>query len=239
MLVSKANMLSSYDYALPKATGKVALDKDYMSRIERLIIPKFRDLSASWARGNIEKLYSLGIFEDASNMFSPNTPMQRYDFAVAVGKAIDIRVLEEESKRKASTTSIFKDVRKTTKDYNYLQSAYNKGVIYGTTPETFNPDGNLTRQQAAAILVRALGMETRAPDPGYMTTYADDARIDDYARDGVYIVTELGLMSGDGDNFKPKDKLTRAQAAAILDRFLEYLEADLKQSFSDDILFLN
>ena len=82
-------------------------------------------------------------------------------------------------------------------------------------------------------------METRAPDPGYMTTYADDAMIDDYARDGVYIVTELGLMSGDGDNFKPKDKLTRAQAAAILDRFLEYLEADLKQSFSDDILFLN
>lgn len=239
MLISEANMLSSYNYQLPKGIGEVELDLERMSRIERLIIPKFRDLSSSWARGNIEKLYSLGIFEDTSNMFSPNTPMQRYEFSVAVGKAIDIRVLEEVSKKKATTTSIFKDVRRTTKDYNYLQSAYNKGVIFGTTPETFNPDGNLTRQQAAAILVRALGMENRAPDPNYATSYADNWQIDDYARDGVYIVTELGLMSGDGEYFKPKDKLTRAQAAAILDRFLEYLEADLKQSFSDDILFLN
>lgn len=239
MLVSASNMLSSASYQLPKATGTVGLDKEYMSRIERLIIPKFRDLSSSWAKGNIEKLYSLGIFEDTSNIFSPNTPMQRYDFAVSVGKAIDLRVLEEKSKKKTTTTSVFKDVRKTTKDYDYLQAAYSKGVIFGTTPELFNPDGDLTRQQAAAILVRALGMETRAPDPSYATAYADDEKIDDYARDGVYIVTELGLMSGDGDQFKPKDKLTRAQAAAILDRFLEYLEADLKQSFSDDILFLN
>ena len=44
-------------------------------------------------------------------------------------------------------------------------------------------------------------------------------------------------MNGSGGNFKPHDTLTRAQAAAIIERFLQYLENDLKQNYRDDILF--
>ena len=68
--------------------------------VERLIVPKFRDLSSHWAKADIEKLYSLGILDEQSNFFSPNTPMQRYDFAIAIGKAVDLRVLQEDEKVK-------------------------------------------------------------------------------------------------------------------------------------------
>lgn len=236
-VISSADTISEYTYGLPAASGTVDLDIEYMPRIERLILPKFRDLSSNWAKESIEKLYSLGILDDQSNFFSPNTPMQRYDFAVAVGKAIDLRVLEEKTKKK--TTSVFKDVKSTTKDYNYLKSAVDKGVIKGVTSTTFEPEGFLTRQQAATILVRALGLEGKAPDPGYKTIYKDDYKITDYARDSIYVITELGLMSGSNGKFNPKDKLTRAQASAIMIRFLEYLETDLKQNFRDDILFFD
>lgn len=50
-------------------------------------------------------------------------------------------------------------MKRTTKDYGYLASAVNKGVVTGITPSKFDPNGYLTRQQAAAILVRALGLE--------------------------------------------------------------------------------
>lgn len=236
-VISSADTISEYTYELPKVNGTVALDIAHMPRIEQLKVPKFRDLSTNWAKGEIEKLYSLGILSDQSNFFSPNTPIQRYDFAIGIGKAIDLRVLEEDKKR--STIAVFKDVKRTRADYEYLKAAYDKGVIFGTTATTFSPDNNLTRQQAAAIMVRALGLEGKAPDPGYKTNYKDDYKIDDYARDSVYVVTELGLMSGDNGSFKPKNTLTRAQASAIMYRFLEYLESDLKQNYRDDILFFD
>ncbi len=82
-----------------------------------------------------------------------------------------------------------------------------------------------------------MGLEGKAPDPGYSTSYKDDNKISDYSRDGVYVVTQLGIMNGSEGNFKPQDTLTRAQAAAIIERFLQYLENDLKQNYRDDILF--
>ncbi|RHW33498.1 S-layer homology domain-containing protein [Lysinibacillus yapensis] len=235
-VISTANAISEYTYDLPSKSGSIDLKSEYMPRVERLIVPKFRDLSAHWAKDEIEKLYSLGILDDPSNFFSPNTPMRRYDFAVALGKAVDLRVLEDTKKK--STTSIFKDVKRTAKDYNYLVSAVEKGVINGTAPKTFNPQGSLTREQAATILIRALGLENKAPDPGYKTRYKDDAKISDYARDAIYVAGELGLMTGDAaGKFNPKAHLSRSQASAILVRFLEYLENDLKQNYRDDILF--
>lgn len=97
---STADIISEYDYKLPKRSGTVSLNLKMMPRVERLIVPKFRDLSSHQAKDAIEKLYSLGILDDQSNFFSPNTPMQRYDFTVAIGKAIDLRVLEESTSGK-------------------------------------------------------------------------------------------------------------------------------------------
>lgn len=236
--ISSSDTLSEYSYDLPNVSGTVAIDIAYMPKIEMLKIPKFRDLSSNWAREQIEKLYSLGILDDQSNFYSPNTPVERYDFAIAIGKAIDLRVLED-SKKKKTTKTIFKDVKHTTKDHNYLEAAVNKGVIKGTTPQTFEPDGFLTRQQAATILVRALGLEGKAPDPNFKTKYRDDYKITDYARDSIYVATELGLMSGSDGYFNPKGTLTRAQSAAIIERFLRYLETDLKENYRDNILFFN
>lgn len=237
--ISSADTISKYEYDLPNTSGVKEANIEYMPKIEMLKIPKFRDLSSNWARENIEKLYSLGILDDQSNFYSPNTPMERFDFAIAIGKAIDLRVLEEKTKKKTPAISVFNDVKNTVKDYNYLAASVEKGVIKGVTPKTFEPDGFLTRQQAAAILVRALGLEGKAPDPNYATKYKDDYKITDYARDSIYVATELGLMSGSDGYFDPKGTLTRAQAAAIIDRFLQYLEADLKENYRDNILFLN
>lgn len=109
------------------------------------------------------------------------------------------------------------------------------------TPDYFKPDNAITRAQAAAIFVRALGLENKAPEPGYVTEFKDDAQIPDYSRDGIYIVNELGLMTGDPvtGRFNPNQPLTRAQASVVLERFLNYLENDLKQNYRDDILFFN
>lgn len=236
--ISNADTVSKYEYDMPKKSGTVGLSIEYMPRVEMLKIPKFRDLASNWAKGNIESLYALGILDDQSNFFSPGTPMQRYEFAIAIGKAIDLRVLEDESKRKSKvpTKAIFNDVTKSMKDYSYLVASFQKGVITGTSATRFEPDYFLTREQAATILIRALGLEEKAPDPGYTTNYSDDYKISDFARDSVYVASEIGLMSGSYGNFNPKGTLTRAESSAIIDRFLNHLEANLKQNYRDDII---
>lgn len=74
-----------------------------------------------------------------------------------------------------------------------------------------------------------------------MTKFKDDAQIPKYSKDGIYIANELGLMTGDPitGRFNPDQPLTRAQASVVLERFLNYLESDLKQNYRDDILFFN
>lgn len=80
------------------------------------------------------------------------------------------------------------------------------------------------------ILIRALGFEAKAPAPGYKTSYADDNKIPNWAKDAVYMATEAGIISGDNNNnINAHKQLKRSEASAILVRFLEFLEKDLKK----------
>ncbi|MER2090335.1 MAG: S-layer homology domain-containing protein [Sporosarcina sp.] len=239
-VISKSNMIGEYTYDIPYASGNgtIHLSKENVPKIDRLIVPKFRDISTHWAKDNIQRLYSLAVFDEKTQFFSPNTPMKRYQYTVGVLKAVDVRVLEQPKKSKVPKKPIFKDLHVKDPDYLFIESAVEKGIINGVTPDAFNPNGPITRVQAVAILVRALGMEGRAPSPGYRTNYVDNNRIPAWGKDSVYVATELGLIYGDEKNrFNPNAPLTRAQSAALIVRFLDFLENDLKQNYRDDMLF--
>ncbi|KKB40951.1 S-layer homology domain-containing protein [Bacillus thermotolerans] len=242
-VVSSQNMIGEYTYDIPfdpAGKGTLHLNKESVPLIERLIVPKFRDLEGNWSKDNIERLYSLGVFDESSSFFSPNTPMNRFQFTVGVLKATDIRVLEEQESKRAPRKAIFDDLDPKHKDYPYIESAYEKGISNGFSADKFMPNGALTRVQAVAMLVRALGMEERAPAPGYQTSYADNNSIPLWAKDSVYVATELGLVHGNNQNrFNPYQEMTRAEASAMLVRFLSFLEKDLQQNYRDDMLFLN
>ena len=235
-------MISEYTFDIPYGTGKgsIQLTQENVPKIERLIVPKFRDLSTHWAKDNIERLYSLGVFDESTQFFSPNTPMQRYQFTVGVLKAVDIRVLNQPRRTSAARKAIFNDLDPKDPDYSYIESAVQKGIITGVTSDQFDPDGPITRAQGVAILIRALGMEGRAPSPGYRTNYVDNNRIPSWAKDSVYVATELGFVTGDNFNrFNPNEPLTRAQASALIVRFLDFLESDLKQNYREDTLLFD
>ena len=242
IVVTTSGMIGEYTYDIPYGSGNgtIGLSQDNVPIIQRLIVPKFRDVSGHWAQEDIEKLYSLGVFDEVTSFFSPNTPMNRYQFITGVLKGVDLRVLEEPKKQKTPRKGIFKDLDPKAPDYLYIESAVRKGITYGVTQDLFMPDSPITRAQAVTTLVRALGMEGRAPSPGYKTSFVDDSQIQGWAKDSVYVAAELGLVYGDQNNyFNPNDLLTRAQSAAILVRFLNFLENDLKQNYRDDILFFN
>lgn len=233
-----AEMVSSYKYNFGEGEQVLEMSAVYTPVVERLVIPKFRDIAKHYGRDAIEQLYSLGVFDEDLEYFSPNLKMERYDFTVAISKALNLRVFEEPLI--SDTTRLFNDVARTKKDYQYLVAAYNKGVINGVSATRFSPEGALTREQAATILIRALGLEGRVQDNQVLTKYKDQAKISKYAKAAVSEATRIGLLEGHANGtFGPQGKLTRAQAAVVLTRFLDYLESDLKNNYQEDILFFN
>ena len=232
---SQASMVSQYKYDFGNGEQIITASADYTPVIERLPVPKFRDTANHFAQDEIEKLYSLGIYDEDLEYFNPSLYMQRYEFTISIGKAINLRVFEAPLKN--DTTRLFKDVARTEKDYQYLVSAFNKGVIKGVSSTHFNPEGSLTREQAATIMIRALGLEGRVQDSQLLSKYSDRNQVSEYAKAAVIEATRIGLMQGNTNGqFNPKGKLSRAEAAIIVSRFLDYLNRDLKNNYQD-ILF--
>ena len=247
--VTNEEAVSKYRYNLGNGVaGTINLNAQKVPQLDRLIIPKFRDVNGHWAAEDIHKLYSLDVFGGSNTIFSPDTPMSRIDFTKAIVKSCDIRGNddgEKKTRRKNSKEeSIFTDLAISHDDYEYVKSAVEKGIIAGSQDQfgnrTFLPDSNLSRAQAITILVRALGFENRAPNPGYVTTFADDKDIPSWAKDSIYMAKEMNLVQGDPANrVNPDKQLSRAEASTLLVRFLEFLEHDLQKDYRENIVNFN
>ena len=101
--------------------------------------------------------------------------------------------------------------------------ASENGIITGVSETKFAPDQNMTREEIAAVMSRYgdyKGIHTTSQ--GDLTVFADAGAVSDWARESVAWAVGYGLLSGKENNLlDPKGDTTRAEAAAILNRFLE------------------
>ncbi|MDF2065891.1 S-layer homology domain-containing protein [Bacillus sp. Cr_A10] len=245
-VISSSNMVSEYTFNMPyrysgPTTGTIYLNKEKTPKVERLIVPKFRDIAKHWSKPNIEKLYSLGIFDESSNFFSPDAAMKKDQFTVSVAKAVDLRVLEEKpTKKNTVKKALFEDLDPKDPNYVYIESALNNGIVSPVNAKKFGAKNSITRAEAVTIIVRSLGLEGRAPSPGYKTNFIDDHKIPKEAKDSIYVASELGLIDPDRKNrINANEVLTRGKASQLLVRYLNFLESDLKQNYRDDMLYFD
>lgn len=124
----------------------------------------------------------------------------------------------------------FVDVKASDWFARYLAAGEKQGLIFGFPDKTFRPLQSISRVEATAIVVRALGLSDAAlkwadKDVGFLD-YAD---IPMWARGDVNVATTIAktgsgnsIMRGTKDNrFEPRNDLTRAQAAQIVSRLID------------------
>lgn len=93
-----------------------------------------------------------------------------------------------------------------------------RGWMLGTAPGQFAPDAQLTRAQAAAILVRALGLDGEAAADG--SPFAD-VPADHWAAYDIAVAQRHGLIQGIGaGRFAPDRAITREEMSQLLSRVL-------------------
>ncbi len=93
---------------------------------------------------------------------------------------------------------------------NYLSD---REIIKGFSNGTYKPDGYLTRAQAAATMVRALGIPTQVPAETKFT----DVPVSHWAHKVIVAVEREGLLKGFPDGtFRPNDRMTKSQAIDLI-----------------------
>lgn len=112
---------------------------------------------------------------------------------------------------------------------SHVRNMAGAGVVMGIGDNKFDPDGQLTREQAAAILAR-LGdaindyLYQEHIIPAGTAGFADNASISDWALGDVGRISAAGIMQGTGDNmFSPQLSYSREQAVATIMRLYDLL----------------
>lgn len=184
-----------------------------------------------WARNDLDNLYSKGILVNKeSSALVPNDPISRGEFSTILVKIFDIPIQYTES---PSFTDVLR-VNPLTNglyDYKYIESAARAGIIRGSGGGRFNPDGSITRQDAAVMIARAADMKLNADlDKSLVSlqkAFTDANGIDIYARASIEAVNKTKFITGRENTllqgqakptyrFDPLETFTRAEAARVV-----------------------
>ena len=179
----------------------------------------FTDVGSDyWAYEDIKQaVYSGLLAGTATNTFSPETSLTR-------GMLVTILERLQGDDEKASGTSSFSDVKADAYYADAVAWAEENNLIAGYTDGTFKPNKAITREEFMTILFRyAL---TKQYDTGIENTeglmsYSDEASVSDYSEEAMLWAVDHQYLRGTAANtLSPQGTTTRAQATAILMRFL-------------------
>lgn len=174
--------------------------------------PNFIDIKGHWAENAIVMLYKLGVANGTSETkFSPNVTMTRAQFAAMLSRTL---VYEESAVKDLAQPFTDAKGHWAEKDIKILAAL---GIISGTSPTTVAPNKEITREQAAAMIQRYLEALDVVPNVPATSNFADSHKISPYAKEGVGLLANMGIIGGKGNNqFDPHGKLTRAEMSKIL-----------------------
>ena len=144
----------------------------------------------------------------STTAFSPNENMSRAMLAT---------VLYRMSGETAEADSSFGDVSSSAYYAAAVNWASSKGIVNGKDSGMFSPDLSITREQLAAILYRYAGEPSVSAD---LSAYTDAVSISPYAEKAVEWCVAEGILTGrTASTLAPQDTATRAECAAMLQRF--------------------
>ena len=192
---------------------------------ENLPTGVYPDTKDNWARDAIQAMTQAGYLSGyADNTFKPSAQITREQAAAIYGKVLQHNLNEQELAEiatKESSTS-YSDVEADRWSSSAIKLVSAAGVMDGTSKTAFTPSKTMDREQfvaSAASLAKKLNLST--PVKAEKVTFKDEASISSaYLADIQYMAQRGIIASGATENFNPKQPVTRAQAATILNRML-------------------
>ncbi len=175
----------------------------------------FTDVPANhWAQAAIQYVYDNGLMTGVSDTaFAPEATTTR---------AMIVAMLARLENVTSAESAGFTDVAADDWYATAVNWAASEGIVGGFGDDTFAPNDPITREQLAAMLMKYAqykGQDTTARAD--LSHYSDAENISSWANDVLSWAVAEGLLTGvTDDTIAPQVHATRAQVAAILQRFL-------------------
>ena len=211
----------TYTFTMPSADVKIsatfAEDPDWTEPEEPAtdVSDIFIDVAPNaWYKDAVQYAYDNGLMTGVSaNEFAPEATTTR---------AMIVSMLARLEGVESAESAGFNDVAANDWYATAVNWAAASGITSGTGDGNFSPNTAITREQLAAILMnyaqyKGQDVSARAT----LDTYNDATAISSWANDVMSWAVAEGLISGvTADTLQPQGAATRAQVAAILQRFL-------------------
>ncbi|TEB10777.1 S-layer homology domain-containing protein [Pelotomaculum propionicicum] len=178
----------------------------------------------SQASADIEAVYEKGIMiGTASNKFSPDEFVDRAQLAVCLVKTFDLNYDDLKFVKAPVPSDLYDDVE----DNIWYSKAsmiigYNK--IFNIADRKFRPHEAVTRAEAASAIADSFAAKKLSVITTMMwPDYLDTTNLSQKQQSDISFVFNTGIMRYTGNEFKPDEKITRAELATILNRTLKTL----------------
>lgn len=153
-----------------------------------------------------------------NGLFKPNDPMTRAMLVTVLWRAFGENVGDVE---------VFNDVDTGLWYSEAVAWAAANGVVDGVAPGVFRPNGNVSREQVATIFFRFAQKNFTDVDARTdLSAFTDGAQVSSWAREAMSWCAAEGIFLGDQSGcVNPQGRASRAQVAALLQRFVELVPA--------------
>lgn len=182
---------------------------------------EFADVAKHWSRDSVNNMGSRMVVNGVGGgNYDPNRSITRAEFAAIIVRALGLAP--------GSGTNSFSDVASSAWYGGYIETASSYGIIKGYDTGKFGPQDTISREQAIAMLARAMkitGLETAlaADEVKELTAaYTDGSSISAYAKEASAACLKSGIVAGRSNStIAPKSSVTRAEVAAMMERLLQ------------------
>ncbi|WP_309123278.1 phosphodiester glycosidase family protein [Paenibacillus sp.] len=180
---------------------------------------RYSDVPADhWAADVIRTLSAKHLVEGVGGAtFAPERSVTRAEFAALLVRALGL---------KGEASVSFADVASNRWYADEIGLAAEAGIAGGAGDGTFRPEANVTRQEMAAMLVRAYAYAggRRGSTPA-VAGFEDTAEAPAWAQTAIREAFAAGLVQGRANGrFQPESALTRAESVQALENMLEALQ---------------
>lgn len=188
------------------------------------------DLEGHWAKTYIEYLGREGVINPSATTgkYEPDRDMTRAEFMRYINRAFHFTEMAAIS---------YTDVPKNAWYYDTIRIAQKYGYINGVGDNKMDPEGKVTREQAAVIIGRLFKSDPGNVSPSDLT-FTDRDEIAEWSAGYIKAAADKGFLAGYSDgSFQPNRVVTRGEVAKILYYYLgtslstagkAYTGADLK-----------
>jgi subtilisin family serine protease len=181
----------------------------------------FADVTGHWSEATVSSLASRLILHGAEpQRFAPDASVTRAEFAAMLVRGMGL------PEQTAGTSYL--DVTADEWFHGAVEQARQRGLVEGYEDGRFYPNRTITREEAFVMIARAMkladietGMSVELASSAGINAFEDRSKLAEWAAESADSSVKAGIVTGAGGRLNPKQLITRAETATLIERVLK------------------